>query len=567
MSCFRDDPYGTGAPASVAELHHHLNWERRELMNVEPQPLKFQSYMPPLQRHFDSREEHDLTANLVFLATGVPVSDSGMKVVGVPVGSESYVEAFLEDKLKSMDTEFRRLPLMGERQAMAQLRFCILPSSNYLARCIHPSRLRSYATKFDEAIRKAYNEIMDDNIKEGNLQFQLPFKLGGFAMRSLLLISPMAHFAAVREATKLMAIVDKNAKAALDYAEVFQLDEESEPIDYSVEANLPQELSEGLARTCFLAWTEAEATELGKFNPESFPKDVMEMFKKMAGQGHTKRLQKTLTFEVEEMMDKKRQSEMTREEVARTKMNRNRGSYALFASVLDPSIFITKEAFALACKVRLLTEMNNDNLLCVCKRPMDLKHILTCKRQRMRFVRHDVIVQLLYELMRRAGYVVQKEVMFCFDSDKRMDVIAHLNGSMIMIDVSVENGLNEGEAVHKHPLENRASYKRGYWKNDIPQGTRFIPFIIGVNSGLSKDAIAFINEMAIKAMQNDPYPIINSNAWINKYKTNVKQRLAAAMAHTVKLSVDEAYFKSKHLPWSVSYRAQFRPAELTRVMN
>ena len=36
---------------------------------------------------------------------------------------------------------------------------------------------------------------------------------------------------------------DKNAKAALDYAEDFQLDEESEPIDYSVEANLPQELS------------------------------------------------------------------------------------------------------------------------------------------------------------------------------------------------------------------------------------------------------------------------------------------------------------------------------------
>ena len=54
-------------------------------------------------------------------------------------------------------------------------------------------------------------------------------------------------------------------------------------------------------------------------------------------------------------------------------------------------------------------------------------------------VRHDVIVELLLNLCRRAGFIVQKEVMNVPGRQKRMDIVIYTVAGKIWIDVSIVN--------------------------------------------------------------------------------------------------------------------------------
>ncbi|CAM9261025.1 unnamed protein product [Phaeothamnion confervicola] len=86
----------------------------------------------------------DLSATaLTGLATlGVPVIHDGIKVVGVPIGSDEYVRAALETKLEEGPIDLfvqKRIPMEEAQPAVAMGRKSLSPRSIYEARTSAPA--------------------------------------------------------------------------------------------------------------------------------------------------------------------------------------------------------------------------------------------------------------------------------------------------------------------------------------------------------------------------------------------------------------------------------------------
>ena len=71
--------------------------------------------------------------------------------------------------------------------------------------------------------------------------------------------------------------------------------------------------------------------------------------------------------------------------------------------------------------------------MCVCA------CVLSCKKLRGRFVRHDVIVNLLASICRLLGLTATTEVMAVEGKQKRMDIVITLPTCRVWIDVSIIN--------------------------------------------------------------------------------------------------------------------------------
>ena len=106
---------------------------------------------------------------------------------------------------------------------------------------------------------------------------------------------------------------------------------------------------------------------------------------------------------------------------------------------------------------------------CVCGKKLSVNHILSCRRLRCRFVRHDVIVELLLNLCRRAGFIVQKEVMNVPGRQKRMDIVIYTVAGKIWIDVSIVNHMAITYKNSKNPCKDRETTKHAKWdKHAMP---------------------------------------------------------------------------------------------------
>ncbi len=62
--------------------------------------------------------------------------------------------------------------------------------------------------------------------------------------------------------------------------------------------------------------------------------------------------------------------------------------------------------------------------VCVCgKCTPSITHILSCKHLRGSFIRHDVIVNILHDMLSEVGYCAATEMMVVEHSQKRMDIL------------------------------------------------------------------------------------------------------------------------------------------------
>ena len=74
---------------------------------------------------------------------------------------------------------------------------------------------------------------------------------------------------------------------------------------------------------------------------------------------------------------------------------------------------------------------------CVCGKPLTNGHVLGCKRLSSRIWRHDLIVQVVYDYIRKMGIAARKEVMINPSKDWRVDVLAHIDGVTYWLDVNI----------------------------------------------------------------------------------------------------------------------------------
>jgi len=78
---------------------------------------------------------------------------------------------------------------------------------------------------------------------------------------------------------------------------------------------------------------------------------------------------------------------------------------------------------------------------CVCGAVLCVDHVLSCKRMRGRFCRHDATTAVLVSELKQAGKVAYTEVMVNPDGQERMDVV-HFDGTRrVWTDVTIANPL------------------------------------------------------------------------------------------------------------------------------
>ncbi|CAI5967536.1 unnamed protein product [Closterium sp. NIES-65] len=127
---YADDTYVMGPPSTV--LHHFAMIVRhlREL-GLAVQPHKCLVY----GRDFVTSREVE-----AFTSLGIEVARRGLTVMGVPVGSDAFMERSLPERLERMERVLPWLPRLRQPQTAARLlSACVSTRPQYLARTVPPT--------------------------------------------------------------------------------------------------------------------------------------------------------------------------------------------------------------------------------------------------------------------------------------------------------------------------------------------------------------------------------------------------------------------------------------------
>ena len=134
-----------------------------------------------------------------------------------------------------------------------------------------------------------------------------------------------------------------------------------------------------------------------------------------------------------------------------------------------------------------------------------MDHVLSCKKMRGGFARHDALRNALRDMMVRAGFPVQLEVQISEDSTKRMDLVVYLGTHQMWIDVSVLNTCAPSYLNKSNVLRRRENAKRAKYAREVKRaGVQFIPAIISTYGELSDYFAGLLKRIAVKA---SPVPI------------------------------------------------------------
>ena len=129
----------------------------------------------------------------------LPESANGIVVLGAPIGTDAFVEALMDERLRKQQLLVDQLHNLGKLQnEWLLLYFCCAPRATYFLRTGKPSQIRGYAQKHDAMILKAFCRIM--GIREGSMsletlqQINLPLRMGGLGLRDNCRILPAAYW-------------------------------------------------------------------------------------------------------------------------------------------------------------------------------------------------------------------------------------------------------------------------------------------------------------------------------------------------------------------------------------
>jgi hypothetical protein len=146
-------------------------------------------------------------------------SEAGIRVLGTPFGSDKYQIQYANNTAVKAISKLKALSLLSDstQLQLRLLRSCIIPLLNHLARTILPSFFLPAAKMFDQAV---IDFLQGAFHMQGvtprpwpyaaQLQSYLPYRLGGLALRSYTLHSPVIHFAAFEENLHNLSIIQSS---------------------------------------------------------------------------------------------------------------------------------------------------------------------------------------------------------------------------------------------------------------------------------------------------------------------------------------------------------------------
>ena len=124
----------------------------------------------------------------------------GLLVLGIPLGSDAFVQRQLELKRAEHDRLLTRIPAVEDLQAAwLLLRFCACPRANYLLRVLPPAATLPFAEAHDAAVDRclfARLGFADAPLPElSTRSARLPLQCGGLGLRAATLDRHAAHWA------------------------------------------------------------------------------------------------------------------------------------------------------------------------------------------------------------------------------------------------------------------------------------------------------------------------------------------------------------------------------------
>ena len=190
---------------------------------------------------------------------------------------------------------------------------------------------------------------------------------------------------------------------------------------------------------------------------------------------------------------------------------------------------------------------NPRNRSCVCDGKLSTVHVLSCKKMRGIFVRHDLLRDVLKKICALAGVVANVEVMVVEGRQKRMDLVLYFSNPVrrVWVDVSVVNPQAEAY-VGRNGIVARENAKLARWRAAASDaGVEFLPFVVDTFGKFGERAMVVLRKIAESAFCSHPYPAGTSpDHWRGAFARSCVERLAVALAHANSFIVDEAIAKA-----------------------
>jgi hypothetical protein len=260
--------------------------------------------------------------------------------------------------------------------------------------------------------------------------------------------------------------------------------------------------------------------------------------------------QNYMTKVIEEGKEWKQKGQRSLLETARARAAAGPGAKAVM--LMQPTsqeTTLPDTAMQFTTRYRTGTLSTDEIKVCVCGKVSPCAtHILSCKRLRGRFVRHDLQVNVLHDMLCEVGCTTSSEVMILEDSQKRMDLVVTMFTGRLWVDVSVVNPLKDEYVRDKHHLRTRERQKVAKWGEHARRANaRFVPFVIDTFGALGEQAKEFLQDIAGKAWERGVIPPSTSvEHAMGQYRFKLTQRLGAAMAHTCSNMIEEARVRATH---------------------
>ena len=144
------------------------------------------------------------------LPAEIPVSREGFCLLGCPIGSSPFCEAFLLDRVAKIKASVGRLcDLEDSQMETTLLRSCLsLPKFIFALRTCPPNFITRSTASFDEVMREALADIAGGPLTDWSWQkAALPSSLGGLNLRLANQHAPAAYVSSVSECSSLAAMI------------------------------------------------------------------------------------------------------------------------------------------------------------------------------------------------------------------------------------------------------------------------------------------------------------------------------------------------------------------------
>ena len=403
----------------------------------------------------------------------IKIETCAMTTLGAMVGfDQEKIVSGVADKVAKHKNLFELLQHaeMPSQISNLLLRMSALPTMGYLSRTIRPHLLAEPAQQFDSMVLETASlklglGLAKDLSEESVATLQLPIRLGGFGLRSIVQSSPAAYFSAVAE-----TVPDIVEIIPADQVQSFLIEEKTRIST----ANAIQ--------SCLESFNES-GLALGK---APVPHNLAKFWGNFSSHTPGTRLQSAVCSLLESISLEHTKNNLPLHDIQR--LVSAAGKFAgVWLSVVPTSIDLqlSDQQMCIASRIRLgLPPLDHLPERCVCGATLseDNGHFLSCRDLRRSAVtaRHDSIVRVLAKHLRRATALVHEEPRFYNTSKLRPDLDVVFPNNYLMVDVVVTHPaapsrknvypLAAAEEWERRKVKKYASHAaiRGLWYSVFP---------------------------------------------------------------------------------------------------